>query len=340
MFDYFPAVGGNSLAEGFIIIIIMGDIINTQIIPLSQIVGNRGQLKGLPKNPRVIKDDKFAKLVASIREQPDMLYLRELLVYPFKDKYIVIGGNMRHKAMKELGVADAPCKVIPAGTPVDKLCQILLKDNSSYGEWDTQALAFDFDEGLVTDCGLDFADGSYEEQVSKKKKGWHVGKNGRSERRCNLEERFNFHVKMETSFHASFNVSPEGYLLFEIKENFDNVPIFAQTGLKLIRQMGIYNLEGYAIVAAPKRRHKNRNFADCVCEELSKCLGIPYRANVFTALNNDRTHPKFSMLPIKEKNVIFYDDILTTGSTMLCCYRMLKEGGLCNVLNLIGINNT
>ena len=46
------------------------------------------------------------------------------------------------------------------------------------------------------------------------------------------------------------------------------------------------------------------------------------------------------MLPIKEKNVIFYDDILTTGSTMLCCYRMLKEGGLCNVLNLIGINNT
>ena len=171
MFDYFPAVGGNSLAAGFIIIIIiMGDIINTQIIPLSQIVGNRGQLKGLPKNPRVIKDDKFAKLVASIREQPDMLYLRELLVYPFKDKYIVIGGNMRHKAMKELGVADAPCKVIPAGTPVDKLCQILLKDNSSYGEWDTQALAFDFDEGLSLIADLTLQMGVTRNKSPKKRK--------------------------------------------------------------------------------------------------------------------------------------------------------------------------
>lgn len=318
----------------------MGKIINTQIIPLSQIVGNRGQLKGLPKNPRIIKDDKFAKLVSSIREQPDMLYLRELLVYPYNGKFIVIGGNMRHKAMKELGVEDAPCKIIPAGTSVETLRQILLKDNSSYGEWDTQALAFDFDESMVADCGLDFTDGSYEEQVAKKKKGWHVGKSGRSDRRCNLEERFNFHVKMETSFHACFNVSPEGYLLYEIKENFDNVPAFAQTGVKLIRQMGLFNLDGYAIVAAPKRRHKDRNFADCVCEELSKQLSVPYHANIFTALNSDRTHPKFSMQPIKEKNVIFYDDILTTGSTMLCCYRMLKEGGALNVLNVIGINNT
>lgn len=305
----------------------MAEIINTQIIPLSQIVGNRGQLKGLPKNPRIIKDDKFQKLVASIREQPDMLYLRELLVYQYNGKYLVIGGNMRWKAMKELGIAEAPCKVIPVGTPVEQLCQILLKDNSSYGEWDTQALAFDFDEGLVADCGLDFTDGSYDEQVNKKKKGWHVGKYGRSERRCNLEERFNFHVKMETSFHACFNTSPEGYLLFEIKENFDNVPTFAQAGQKLIHQMGIFDLDGYAIVAAPKRRHKDRNFADCVCEELSKQLSVPYHANIFTALNSDRIHPKFSMQPIKEKNVIFYDDILTTGSTMLCCYRMLKEGG-------------
>lgn len=155
----------------------MSNIVNTQIIPLSQIVGNRGQLKGLPKNPRIIKDDKFEKLIASIREQPDMLYLRELLVYPYNGKYIVIGGNMRHKAMRELGFAEAPCKVIPVDTPVEQLNKILLKDNSSYGQWDTQALAFDFEQGMVIDCGLDFSepDGSYEEHVEKKKKGWKVG---------------------------------------------------------------------------------------------------------------------------------------------------------------------
>lgn len=204
--------------------------------------------------------------------------------------------------------------------------------NISAAEW---GLDLDFE----TD-GLDITSGSSEEQVTHKKKAWQVGKSGRSERRCNLVRSFNFHVKMETSFHACFNSTPEGYLLYEIKENFENVPAFAQMGVVLIRQMGLFDLDGYAIVAAPKRRHKDRNFADCVCEELSKQLGIPYHANIFSALNTDRIHPKFAMLPIKEKNIIFYDDILTTGSTMLCCYRLLKEGGALNVLNVIGINNT
>ena len=70
----------------------MAEIINTEIIPLSKIVGNRGQIQGLPRNPRIIKDEKFQLLCDSISAHPDMLYLRELLVYPSGSKFVVIGG--------------------------------------------------------------------------------------------------------------------------------------------------------------------------------------------------------------------------------------------------------
>lgn len=63
------------------------------LIKLSKLIENRGQIEGLPANPRIIKDEKYAKLKKSIEEDPEMLELRELLVYPFNKKYIVIGGN-------------------------------------------------------------------------------------------------------------------------------------------------------------------------------------------------------------------------------------------------------
>ena len=91
------------------------------IIKLSKLVENRGQIEGLPANPRFIKDDKYAKLKKSIEDDPEMLELRELLVYPLGNKFVVIGGNMRLKALRELGATECPCKVIPAETPVEKL---------------------------------------------------------------------------------------------------------------------------------------------------------------------------------------------------------------------------
>ena len=87
--------------------------IPTQMIPIGQIEPNKGQIKGLPKNPRLIRDEHFKKLLQSIKDNPEMLYLRELLVYPHEGKYITIGGNMRLMAMRDLGYTEAPCKVIP-----------------------------------------------------------------------------------------------------------------------------------------------------------------------------------------------------------------------------------
>lgn len=70
------------------------EIKQSVMLPLSQLEPNKGQIEGLPQNPRNIKKDKFKKLKQSIIDNPEMLSLRELLVYPHEDKYIVIGGNV------------------------------------------------------------------------------------------------------------------------------------------------------------------------------------------------------------------------------------------------------
>lgn len=105
-------------------------------LPVAELVGNKGQIPGLPGNPRSIKLGELRKLVQSIRDYPDMVGLRELLVYPHKGKYVVIGGNQRLAALKQLGYSEVPCKVIPGETPPDVLKAYMLRDNSHFGEWD------------------------------------------------------------------------------------------------------------------------------------------------------------------------------------------------------------
>lgn len=68
-------------------------------IEISLLEPNKGQIKGLPRNPRTIKDKRFKALKKSIEDAPEMLALRELLVYPHNGKFVVIGGNMRLKAV-------------------------------------------------------------------------------------------------------------------------------------------------------------------------------------------------------------------------------------------------
>lgn len=122
-------------------------------IQIELIETNKGQIEGVPANPRVIKDKKFRKLVKSIEENPEMLDLREIIVYPLGDKFITIGGNMRLEAVKKLGYKEVPCKVLPVETPAENLRAYILRDNASYGEWDFDELAncWDIDELELAD---------------------------------------------------------------------------------------------------------------------------------------------------------------------------------------------
>ena len=128
---------------------------NAQDIKLYQLRNNAGQIEGLPGNPRLIKDDRFKKLVKSLQDDPEMLSLRELIVFPHNDTFVVIGGNMRLKALRELEYTEAPCKVLPADTHIEKLKAIALKDNSSFGDYDYEALANEWDAQLLADCGIE-----------------------------------------------------------------------------------------------------------------------------------------------------------------------------------------
>lgn len=130
-------------------------MIETKELKLTAIEKNKGQIEGLPANPRTIRDHKFEKLVKSIEENPEMLALRELLVYPHGGKYVVIGGNMRYEALKKLGYKTALCKIIPQETTVEQLKAYTIKDNNGFGEWDFDMLANEWDTVQLEDWGVD-----------------------------------------------------------------------------------------------------------------------------------------------------------------------------------------
>lgn len=124
-------------------------------LPISSIELNKGQVAGLPKNPRFIRDERYKALVKSIKDAPEMLHLRELLVYQHSDKYVVIGGNMRLRACKELGMESVPCKILPQDTPVGKLREYTIKDNNGFGQDDWDLLANEWEAGELADWGLE-----------------------------------------------------------------------------------------------------------------------------------------------------------------------------------------
>lgn len=124
---------------------------------------NNGQIEGLPKNPRFIKDYRFEALKKSIEDAPEMLSLRELLVYPHKGKYVVIGGNMRLRACKELGFKEVPCKVLDEQTPAEKLREYTIKDNNAFGNTDFDLLANEWDTDELCDWGVEFPDVDFED---------------------------------------------------------------------------------------------------------------------------------------------------------------------------------
>lgn len=124
-------------------------------IKIKELATNDAQIDGLPKNPRQIRDHRYEKLKKSIEDAPEMLQLRELLVYPHGGKFVIIGGNMRYRACKELGYKELPCKVLDTETPVEKLRQYAIKDNENFGEYDWDVVANEWDTAEMEDWGVE-----------------------------------------------------------------------------------------------------------------------------------------------------------------------------------------
>lgn len=119
----------------------------TQTIKLSKIKPN-------PANPRLIKDDKFTKLVQSLRDFPQMADIRPIVVN--KDM-VILGGNMRFKAMKEAGWKECPV-IIADNLTEEQEREFIIKDNVGFGDWDMAIITSDFDRVKLIQWGFDFGD--------------------------------------------------------------------------------------------------------------------------------------------------------------------------------------
>jgi ParB-like chromosome segregation protein Spo0J len=120
------------------------------------------EIKPNPNNPRLIKDDKFKKLVKSIQDFPDMLNVRPIVVN--KDM-VVLGGNMRLKAIKEAGHKEVAVEIVD--WTEEKQKEFIVKDNVGYGDWDWDDLANNWDTQELSDWGLDipnFDNGDYSDK--------------------------------------------------------------------------------------------------------------------------------------------------------------------------------
>ena len=130
-----------------------------QIVKTKDIIANEN-------NPRVIKDDKFKKLVKSIKEFPQMLNLRPIVV---NDDMVVLGGNMRLKAVQEVGLKEVPI-IKASDLTEEQQKEFIIKDNVGFGEWDWDVLANEWEPELLSEWGLDVWQQPVEVDYSDKNK--------------------------------------------------------------------------------------------------------------------------------------------------------------------------
>ena len=109
------------------------------------------EVKPNPNNPRLVKDEKFAKLVQSIKDFPQMLELRPIVV---NDDMIVLGGNMRLKACKEAGLKEVPI-IKASDLTEEQQREFIIKDNLGYGEWDWEMIANEWNAEQLETWGMD-----------------------------------------------------------------------------------------------------------------------------------------------------------------------------------------
>jgi len=183
-------------------------IVEIKLIPTVQIWPNDGQIHGLPKNPRLIRDERYEALVKSIQDDPEMLELREVIVIEYAAAYVALAGNMRLKATIEVSNMDEaafseliakkkqeekdngldfkawlsainnlrsskaiPCKIVPSNTPVAKLRAIVIKDNVGFGQDDWDLIKADWDKEEIEGFGMilmDFEPEEVEEEPEPK----------------------------------------------------------------------------------------------------------------------------------------------------------------------------
>lgn len=271
-------------------------------IPIADIELNVGQIQGLPDNPRIITPESVQRTMDSIVQDPELLNLRRLMVYDNGDKYVVIDGNARLKALRQLQYKEAPCVIIPPNTPIEAIKRYIAKTNASFGQWDFEKLTASWDIEDLEKWAIDVP--PFEEK-EKKRPGWNSGKDA-TESLCDLKETITLHIKGDISFVSFYKKSEAGFPLSQIKGDFQNVKVFADMATQIIkRAIGLHQTDGWCIITTPKRRHKEKNFASATAEMIAERLGIPFHDDVISAKTRQRVTPRSPLKsPLRKRTLL------------------------------------
>lgn len=134
-----------------------------EMIDITKLLYNEGQIDGVPKNPRYLKESEHDKLVKSLADSPEFLEYKPLMVYAMDNgNYVTICGNMRLRVANELRLDGhsefdtIPCVVLKADTPIEKIKEYAIKDNVQAGNWDWDELANgEWETDDLQDWGVD-----------------------------------------------------------------------------------------------------------------------------------------------------------------------------------------
>lgn len=154
---------------------------------------------------------------------------------------------------------------------------------------------------------------------------------------CDMEDYLSIHRRTWGLFVSTFRRTQTGIPLSKVKVK-ENIGLFALKADIIIKGLlRMAETADWCIITAPKRRHKEEHFASEVCKVISKDIGITFYEDAVTCKNRDRFSPEFSLQKeITEKNIIIYDDIITTGITIQSMITLLKDK---NILVIAGVNN-
>ena len=123
-------------------------------LKLSELTPNTGQIPGLPSNPRQWTKGDVDKIAKSLKETPELFEARPIIAVMYQGQKVILGGNLRYEGARKNKDKEAPVILFPENTPVEKIKEIVIKDNGSFGAWDIDQLANEWDNGHLAEWGV------------------------------------------------------------------------------------------------------------------------------------------------------------------------------------------
>lgn len=139
-----------------------------QKIKLAQLAPNTGQIPGLPSNPRQWTKSDVERIAASLAETPELFEARPIIAIPYNGQLVILGGNLRYEGARKNKDKEVPVVVIPEDTPVEKMREIVIKDNGAFGQWDFDQLANEWSDLDLIGWGVPAWETEEEKPISDK----------------------------------------------------------------------------------------------------------------------------------------------------------------------------